>query len=125
MSRFTPFARHRAVALSAAALAALALPAALASAQDAAKPAVAKLTAEQMAKGRQMFQDNSCGGCHTLADGGGAGAIGPSLDGNTGLDHALVVNRVSNGSGPMPGFASSLKPAEIELLASYVIQARK
>lgn len=120
MSRFAAFSA------GAAALAALALPAALASAQDApAKPAVPVLTTEGLNKGRQLFKDNACGGCHTLADGGGAGSIGPSLDNNPQLSHALVVDRVTNGSGPMPGFGASLSKDDIDLLASYVIQSKK
>ena len=115
----------RFAALSAAALAALALPAAVASAQDAPKPAAPVLTTEGLNKGRQLFKDNACGGCHTLSDGGGAGSIGPSLDGNTQVTHALVVDRVTNGSGPMPGFGASLSKDDIDLLASYVIQTKK
>ena len=118
----------------AALLAAIAVPVTLAAAQTTPQPAPAgsavqvpapKLTDAQMAKGRQLFQDNSCGGCHTLADGGGSGSIGPSLDGNARVDHALVVDRVTNGSGPMPGFGASLSKDDIELIASYVVQAKK
>ena len=124
----------RFAALSAAVLAAIAVPVTLAGAQSSPQPApagsavqvpAAKLTDAQIAKARQLFQDNSCGGCHTLADGGGSGSIGPSLDGNAKLDHALVVDRVTHGSGPMPAFGTALSKDDIELLASYVVQVKK
>ncbi|MEX2612925.1 MAG: c-type cytochrome, partial [Gaiellaceae bacterium] len=30
--------------------------------------------------GKQLFLDSTCGGCHTLADAGTRGTIGPNLD---------------------------------------------
>jgi cytochrome c oxidase subunit 2 len=35
--------------------------------------------AEQAAAGKKVFQDNGCGGCHTLADAGTTGSVGPDL----------------------------------------------
>jgi mono/diheme cytochrome c family protein len=114
MTRFT------AISLACLGAAALAIPA-LAIAAD----APAKLTDEQVTKGRQLFADNSCGACHTLADGNGGGGIGPSLDNNTQLTHDLIVNRVTNGSGPMPAFGGSIPDPDIDLLARYVLQVKK
>ncbi|MEO6388384.1 MAG: cytochrome c [Croceibacterium sp.] len=107
--------------LGALALATAAIPLASALAADPA-PAPAALSAEQVAKGRQLFSDNSCGQCHTLADANAQGSVGPVLDGDTQLDKAFVVDRVTNGSGPMPSFGW-LAPEDIDLLASYVVQA--
>ncbi|MEO6151789.1 MAG: cytochrome c [Croceibacterium sp.] len=124
MNRLAAFPARSKLMLCGAAIAVLTLPAALASAQDA--PAkMPELTAEQVTKGRQLFADWSCGGCHTLKDGDGTGSIGPSLDGNPRLDHALVVDRITNGSGPMPSFGGQIPDTDIALLASYVIQAKK
>ncbi|MEO6040332.1 MAG: cytochrome c [Croceibacterium sp.] len=123
MTRFAALSARTKLALGAGAFAALALPAALAGAQNA--PAKPALTAEQVVMGRALFNDWSCGGCHVLKDGNGSGSIGPSLDGNSHIDHALVVDRITNGSGPMPGFGGQIPDADIELLASYVIQAKK
>ena len=107
--------------LGALALAALTIPlAAFASAEE---PA-AELTAEQVAKGRQMFTDNGCNACHTLADANAAGSIGPSFDGNANLDKAHVVNVVTNGQGAMPNFGW-LGEEDIDLIASYIVQAKK
>ena len=107
--------------LGALALAALTIPlAAFASAEE---PA-AELTAEQVAKGRQMFTDNGCNACHTLADANAAGSIGPSFDGNANLDKAHVVNVVTNGQGAMPNF-SWLGEEDIDLLADYIVHAKK
>ena len=107
--------------LGALALAALTIPlAAFASAEE---PA-AELTAEQVAKGRQMFTDNGCNACHTLADANAAGSIGPSFDGNANLDKAHVVNVVTNGQGAMPNFGW-LGEDDIGLLADYIVHAQK
>jgi mono/diheme cytochrome c family protein len=103
------------------ALALAAVPVAGAFGADEAKPA---LTAEQVAKGRQMFTDNGCVACHTLADAGAAGTVGPSFDGDASLDkdHAIAV--ITNGQGPMPSF-SWLGDEDIDLIASYVVQVKK
>ena len=104
------------------ALAVIAVPAvsAFASAEE---PAVA-LTAEQVAKGRQLFTDNGCNACHALADANAAGSIGPALDGNPNLDKAHVVNIVTNGQGAMPSFGW-LGEEDIDLLASYIVETKK
>ena len=108
------------------ALATVAVPfAAFASAEDAhADHAAPALTAEQVTKGRQLFTDNGCNACHTLADANAAGSVGPSFDGNPNLtkDHAVQV--ISNGQGPMPSF-SWLGEEDIDLIASYLVQAKK
>ena len=103
-------------------LAAMALPAAGAFA-TAEEPA-ARLTAEQLAKGRQPFTDNGCNACHALADANAAGSVGPALDGNPNLDKAHVVNIVTNGQGAMPNFGW-LAAEDIDLMAAYVVQVKK
>ena len=87
--------------------------------------AAATLTAEQVEEGRQLFNDWSCGACHVLGDAGGTGHIGPSLDGNANLDHDYVVSRVANGQGAMPGFGGQMSDEEIDLLATYIVQAKQ
>ncbi len=37
-------------------------------------------TSDPIAFGRSLFQQNGCGGCHTLGDAGAAGQVGPNLD---------------------------------------------
>jgi mono/diheme cytochrome c family protein len=110
------------LALGALGLAALALPmaGALATAGDAPAP----LTEEQVAKGRQLFNDNGCNACHALADANAAGSVGPAFDGNPNLDKGHVVNVVANGQGPMPSF-SWLGEEDIDLIASYIVQVKK
>lgn len=109
-------------ALGALALALLAVPvaSALATAED---PAAA-LSSEQVEKGRQMFNDNGCNACHSLADATAAGSIGPSLDGNANIDKGHVVNIVTNGQGAMPSFGW-LGEEDIDLLAAYIVQVKK
>ena len=107
------------LALSAIALAALAVPA-----FAVAPEAESALSAEQVAKGRQLFTDNGCSACHTLADANAAGSVGPSFDGNDGLDKSKAVNIITNGQGPMPSFGW-LGEEDIGLLADYIVHAKK
>ena len=82
-------------------------------------------SAAVVAKGRQLFNDYACGTCHVLGDAGGDGHVGPSLDGDAGLTKELVINRVTNGQGPMPGFGGQMSDEEIKTLADYVVAAKK
>lgn len=92
---------------------------------EAAAPAGATLTAEQVAQGRSLFNSWSCSACHVLTDANAHGHIGPSLDGNATLSPQFVADRITNGQGPMPGFGGQLSPEEIELLAAYVVQVKQ
>lgn len=75
------------------------------------------------ANGKTVFASAGCGGCHVLADAGTAGAVGPSLDGNSALTEELVIDRVTNGKGAMPAYADRLSVQEIEDLAAYILSA--
>ena len=105
------------------ALAALAVPAA-GSLAVAPEEAAAPLTAEQVEKGRALFSDNGCNACHILADANAAGSVGPAFDGNANLSKGSAVNVITNGQGPMPNFAW-LGEEDIDLLAAYIVQAKK
>ena len=61
----------------------------------------------------------SCGGCHTLADAGTSGTIGPNLDA-TSPSYDKVVERVTNGKTPMPSFKDTLTEQQIQDVAAYV-----
>jgi cbb3-type cytochrome c oxidase subunit III len=68
--------------------------------------------------GKSIFSA-SCGSCHTLADAGTTGAVGPNLD-DSKPSKDLVTDRVTNGKGAMPSFKGSLDPDQIEAVADYV-----
>nr|WP_207786006.1 cytochrome c [Altererythrobacter segetis] len=70
--------------------------------------------------GRELFNTWSCSACHTLTDAGSSGAVGPSLD-NPKLTHDFIVNRVTNGQGPMPSFGGQIDEADIAKLADYIV----
>jgi cbb3-type cytochrome c oxidase subunit III len=72
----------------------------------------------QAADGKEIFTAN-CAACHTLADAGTTGTIGPNLD-QSQPPKALVVDRVTNGMGAMPPFKGTLTDAQIEAVADYV-----
>jgi len=76
------------------------------------------VTADAPTDGKSIFTA-SCGSCHTLADAGTAGAIGPNLD-EAKPPKALVVDRVTNGQGAMPSFKDSLDSQQIEAVSAYV-----
>ncbi|WP_183030116.1 c-type cytochrome [Altericroceibacterium spongiae] len=70
-------------------------------------------------KGRELFQNWSCGACHLMKDAGGTGRAGPSLD--TGSRSVkFIASRIANGQGAMPPFSGSLTDEEIDILAHYI-----
>lgn len=72
------------------------------------------------AAGKEVFLGSSgCNGCHTLADAGAAGTVGPNLD-ETMPSYDLTIDRVTNGLGGMPAFSSSLSEDDIANVAAYV-----
>jgi len=68
--------------------------------------------------GKAVFTAN-CGGCHTLADAGTSGAVGPNLD-DLKPDAARVSKQVTNGGSAMPAFKDKLSEVEIADVAAYV-----
>ena len=69
--------------------------------------------------GKQVFETAGCTSCHTLADAGATGTVGPNLD-EAKPDHDLVVDRVTNGAGAMPAFKDQLTEQQIDDVAAYV-----
>jgi len=60
-----------------------------------------------------------CGNCHTLADAGSTGNVGPNLD-QAKPPKSLVIGRVTNGKGVMPSFKDTLNAKQIQAVADYV-----
>jgi uncharacterized membrane protein len=82
------------------------------------EPATSAASAD-VVHGKAVFAAAGCGGCHTLADAGAAGTVGPSLDAVR-PSTALAAERVRNGQGAMPAFAGTLSDADIADVAAYV-----
>jgi len=76
------------------------------------------VTAEKPTDGKSIFQAN-CAACHTLADAGTSGNVGPNLD-QAKPPKSLVLMRVTNGQGAMPSFKGTLDDAQINAVADYV-----
>ena len=74
------------------------------------------------AAGKEVFETAGCTSCHTLADANATGTVGPNLD-EAKPPHDLVVERVTNGMGPMPPFKGQLSEQQIEDVAAYVVSA--
>jgi mono/diheme cytochrome c family protein len=77
---------------------------------------------DPLAEGKEVFASAGCGTCHTLADAGTSGTVGPNLD-ESRPSKELAVDRVTNGGGAMPPFADQLSPEQIDAVAAYVSSA--
>ena len=73
--------------------------------------------------GKDVFLTaGGCGSCHTLADAGTMGTVGPDLDAaSPSFDKA--VEQVTNGGGVMPPFKDTLSEQQIQDVAAYVSSA--
>jgi cytochrome c oxidase subunit 2 len=79
---------------------------------------------------KALFSSAGCGGCHTLADAGTNGAVGPDLDKVlVGKDAAFIKTSIENPSAEiakgfqdiMPKtYADTLKPEELDALVTYL-----
>jgi cbb3-type cytochrome c oxidase subunit III len=78
-------------------------------------------TVERPTDGKSIFAA-TCGSCHTLADAGTSGTVGPNLD-ESRPSQELVTDRVTNGKGAMPSFKDSLDAAQIKAVSEYVSSA--
>ncbi len=76
------------------------------------------VTAEKPTDGKTIFTTN-CGSCHTLADAGTSGNVGPNLD-DVKPTRDKVVTQVTNGGGAMPSFKGTLDDDQIQAVADYV-----
>ncbi len=82
------------------------------------------LAEDAMQRGRLLFLGGAapaCAICHTLADAGAAGAIGPVLD-ELKPDAARVEKAVRNGLGVMPAY-KTLTDEQVQSIAHYVATA--
>jgi cytochrome c6 len=74
------------------------------------------------AAGKTVFKTGPCAGCHTLADAGTHGTVGPNLD-DAKPPLSLVVERVTKGAGAMPSFKGTFSTKQIADVAAYVVKA--
>lgn len=95
--------------------------AAVAATTEAAGETTAAAAEGDAAAGAAVFTSAGCGGCHTLAAAGSAGAAGPNLD-DLKPDYAAVLMQVTNGGGGMPAYSDSLSEADIQNVSAYVSQ---
>jgi cbb3-type cytochrome c oxidase subunit III len=70
-----------------------------------------------------LFESN-CGTCHTLADAGTSGKIGPNLD-QVKPPLQRAITQITNGGGGMPPFKGELTEQQIRALAQYVVRATR
>jgi mono/diheme cytochrome c family protein len=71
------------------------------------------------APGAAAFANGSCSTCHTFADAGTNGNVGPNLTQNA-VDYETALNLIVNGQGGMPAFSAQYNEDQISCLAGYV-----
>ena len=74
---------------------------------------------DELAQGKEVFASAGCATCHTLADAGSTGTVGPNLD-DAKPSKELAIDRVTSGAGAMPPFAGQLTDEQIDAVATYV-----
>jgi sulfite dehydrogenase len=91
----------------------------------AAQAAGAADATDPLAAGRALFTRDAvpaCAVCHTLADAGATGAVGPVLD-ELRPDADRVARVLRSGFGAMPSYQGALTEAQMATLAAYVAKA--
>lgn len=86
---------------------------------DPANPPKPKPPAGGETDGNAIFASAGCGGCHTFADAGSNGEVGPNLD-QSKPTLELALDRITNGQGGMPAFKGQLSDEQIQAVAEYV-----
>ena len=86
---------------------------------DPANPPKPKPPAGGETDGNAIFASAGCGACHTFADAGSNGQVGPNLD-QSKPTLELAVDRITNGQGGMPAFKGQLSDEQIQAVAEYV-----
>lgn len=79
---------------------------------------------DAMEQGKKLFNQTAtpaCAVCHTLANAGSTGEIGPNLD-ELQPDADRVAKAIRDGLGQMPPFPS-LSDAQVKTLSEYVARA--
>lgn len=86
-------------------------------------PALAASSAEQRARGAQVFADNGCEHCHAIRQKGGN--KGPDLSGvGRRLNEAQIKIQILQGGHTMPPFSDVLQKSETEDLVAYLRSCR-
>jgi mono/diheme cytochrome c family protein len=72
--------------------------------------------------GKQIYDEQGCGSCHTLEAAGSSGTVGPNLD-DLKPEFDAIVAQVTNGGGAMPPFKDSLSEQQIKDVSAFVFES--
>ena len=75
---------------------------------------------QSLDSGRRVFVKAGCGGCHTLAEAGTHGTVGPNFDTSEQLSAAQIREQLVIGAGGMPSFRTRLSPRERAQVARFL-----
>lgn len=89
-----------------------------------------------IAQGKSIFTgEGGCGACHTLADAGTTGTVGPKLDGVAAKGEAFIHESIVDPNAKVEGgfpkgvmpedFESRLGPEKVDALVKYLLEAGK
>jgi suppressor of ftsI len=79
------------------------------------------MPAGDTAAGKAVFEKAACGSCHTLADAGATGTLGPDLDEHVAImGTGGIASVIRRGRLGMPAFGGQLSETEILDVASYL-----
>ena len=83
-----------------------------------------QLKADEMYEfGKNIFLNKAnCASCHTLADAGSEGIIGPNLN-QIKPEYISILTAVTIGIGSMPAYEGRLTDKEIESVVHYVFES--
>ena len=71
--------------------------------------------------GKAVFVNSGCGSCHTLAETGAKGTVGPNLD-QAKLTPSEILDWVKNGKGAMPSFKAQLSEKDLADVVAFLAQ---
>jgi cytochrome c6 len=72
--------------------------------------------------GKQIYDEQGCGSCHTLEAAGSSGTVGPNLD-DLAPEYDAIVEQVENGGGAMPPFKDTLSEEQIQDVSAFVFES--
>ena len=72
--------------------------------------------------GKEIYDEQGCGSCHTMEAANSTGTVGPNLD-DVAPEFDAIVAQVTNGGGAMPPFKDTLSEQQIKDVSAFVFES--